>query len=148
MGLRTIFSTMMQASSITTVLPLFNCCINMLALVSYLFSTYSKMKSACVRVCVCVCVCVCVRWYNIFIKTLHFLGSSHGGAAEMNLTSIHEDVGSIPGPAPWGPGSGIAMNCGVGHKCSSDPTLLWLWPAFAALILPLAWNLHVPQAQP
>ena len=29
------------------------------------------------------------------------LGSSHHGSVEMNLTSIHEDVGSIPGLAQW-----------------------------------------------
>ena len=29
------------------------------------------------------------------------LGSSHCGAAEMNLTSIHEDAGLIPGLAQW-----------------------------------------------
>ena len=28
-------------------------------------------------------------------------GSSHCGAAEMNLASIHEDVGSIPGLTQW-----------------------------------------------
>ena len=28
-------------------------------------------------------------------------GSSHCGSAVMNLTSIGEDVGSIPGLAPW-----------------------------------------------
>ena len=34
------------------------------------------------------------------------------------------------------------MSCSVGHRCGSDPTLLWLWrrPAAAALIRPLAWE--------
>jgi len=33
---------------------------------------------------------------------------------------------------------GVAMICGVGGRCSSDPALLWLWhrPAAAALIHP------------
>ena len=41
-----------------------------------------------------------------------------------------------------GEGSSIAMSCGVGHRCGSDPTLLWLWyrPAASALIGPLAWE--------
>ena len=33
-------------------------------------------------------------------STLHS-GSSCGGSVVMNLTSIHEDAGSIPGPAWW-----------------------------------------------
>ena len=35
------------------------------------------------------------------------------------------------------------MSCGVGHRCGSDPALLWLWrrPVATALILTLAWEL-------
>ena len=34
------------------------------------------------------------------------------------------------------------MSCGVGRRCGSDPTLLWLWHRLeaAALIGPLAWE--------
>ena len=36
----------------------------------------------------------------------------------------------------------VAMRCGVGGRCGSDPPLLWLWcrPAATALIQPLAWE--------
>ena len=35
------------------------------------------------------------------------------------------------------------MSCGVGHRCSSDLALLWLWGRLtaAAFIQPLAWEL-------
>ena len=38
--------------------------------------------------------------------------------------------------------SGISMSCGVGHRGSSDPVLLWLWcgQAATALIGSLAWE--------
>ena len=38
--------------------------------------------------------------------------------------------------------NGIAMSCGAGHRCGSDPALLWIWcrPAATALIRPLAWE--------
>ena len=58
-------------------------------------------------------------------------------------TRIHEDVGAIPGFISVSRGSSIAMSQGVGHRCGSDPMLLWLWcgPAAIALIGPLAWEL-------
>ena len=39
--------------------------------------------------------------------------------------------------------SSMAMSCGVGHRCSSDPMLLWLWyrPESVAPIQSLAWEL-------
>ena len=37
----------------------------------------------------------------------------------------------------------IAASCDVGHRRGLDPALLWLWlrPAAAALLRPLAWEL-------
>ena len=36
------------------------------------------------------------------------------------------------------------MSCGVGHRCGSDPVVLWLWLchrlAATALIRPLTWE--------
>ena len=60
----------------------------------------------------------------------------------MNPTENHEVAGSVPALAQWVKGSGVAVNCGVGCRRSSDPTLLWLWRRRVATapIGPLAWE--------
>ena len=69
-------------------------------------------------------------------------GSSRRGTVVTNLTSIHEDLGSIPVLSHWL----RIQHCHelrVGRRCGLDPTLLWLWhrPAPVALIQTLAWEL-------
>ena len=56
----------------------------------------------------------------------------------MNLTSIHEDAGSIPDPL-----SGLRIQCCCELWCHGlDLALLWPWPRLVATapIGPLAWE--------
>ena len=57
-----------------------------------------------------------------------------------NLTSIHKDVGSIPGLSQRVKDSVFPTSCGTGLRSSLDPLLLKLWRRLvaAALIRPLA----------
>ena len=64
------------------------------------------------------------------------------------LASMRMWVRSLPSV---GHGSSVAMSCGVGHRCGSDPTWLWLWrgPAAVTLIQSLAWEPpHAASAAP
>ena len=52
-----------------------------------------------------------------------------------NSTSVHEETGLIPGLFQWVTDLAFVVNCGVGHRCRSDPVLLWLWHRPAATVL-------------
>ena len=46
------------------------------------------------------------------------------GSVVMNPPSVSENAGSIPDLSEWVKDPGIALSCGVGHRCRLDPVLL------------------------
>ena len=74
-------------------------------------------------------------------KILSSGSSCHGaGVNKSDWEPWGWGFGLWPCSVCWG--SGVAVSCGVGRRCSSDPMLLCLWLrlAAAALIRPLAWE--------
>ena len=53
-----------------------------------------------------------------------------------DLTRKHEVEGSVPVLAQWVKGSGVAVSCGVGHRCGSDPE--------RCCVCGVGWQLQLP----
>ena len=84
--------------------------------------------------------------FFLYFNTIVFIlkhRSSRCGSVVMNLTSIHEDMSLIPGPAQWVTDPILPVSYGVSCRCGSDPRLLLLWCMLVATvqIRSLAWEL-------
>ena len=68
--------------------------------------------------------------------------SSRRGSVVNKFDQEPWGCGFDPWPCSVGWGSDIAVSCGVGCRCGSDPMLLWLWSRSAAIapIGLLAWE--------
>ena len=71
-----------------------------------------------------------MKKYLLNIKMV-IQGVPFGAQQLTNPTRNHEDSGSMPGLTQWVKDL-VLRECGVGHRHSSDPALLWLWPGLTA----------------
>ena len=104
------------------------------------------------RMCVCthVRVYICVNESLCYLKLTHFKSTviqSQNFFRELwprgtKSDSYPRECWFDPWPRSVGQGSSVAVSCGVGLRCSSDPVLLWLCCrlAAAAPVPPLAWE--------
>ena len=110
---------------------------------SWICFRYIMMGTPRIRSTFCI-----TSWHTHMHTHTHRIGikilprSSHYDSLVMNLTSIHEGLGSVPGPSQWVKGSGIFISCGVGGRHSLDLALLCLWCRLAATtpIWALPWE--------
>ena len=87
---------------------------------------------------------VCSSFIDVVLVLRHLtLGHSCCDSVVTNKAGIHEDKVSIPGLTLWIKYAVLPRATVWGHRCGSDPALLWFAgrPAATALIQPLAWEL-------
>ena len=68
--------------------------------------------------------------------------------SEVWLVSMGTRVRTLASPSGLGIWRCCGLWCGSQTWLGSAVSVLWHGPAAAALVLPLAWNLHVPRVGP
>ena len=89
----------------------------------FIFEVLLCLHSLCLLLSFSLFFFVLYFWLLLFLLK-HKVGGSCCRSVVTNLTSIHEDAGSILVLRSVGYGSGIAVSCGVVRRHSSDLLLL------------------------